>query len=577
LPYQVGYWIDCLVRFWNAIVWASALPRMACWTLILTFEPPVRAAIITPRLKGMMGLGTLFKDAFRDSTLRSPQLAALRRRLRLVYDSRYTWGLLLALGVARVVIFLLAYPPARGADATDYFLYAAQFEGLKAPIVFDLIYPLYPLLMYVTHYVLGSIYWLIGLQLVMSAVQGVMFYWAIRPYSPALAFGVALMVLGDAQTGILYGFTSTEPAYMFLLNLSFCVSLIQLKRPSSRWLQAGDVALGVLLVLTLLMRPVGRYLIVPFGLLFLMGTRSWRRSAVVAASYGMALAAAVLFNQVVFDRLELNGGGTFMLNRPLVASGLLHVDNGPASARLVAMRAACPANSNPTRCLIEQTGSWPTVRKLYSDAYREMLQTHGVEFARKVVAAFTDFLKLPGQQYSGPVTPSAVQCADVEATTDRNVTAYLEQDWLLLDAPDVTAEKLRPIVSDFNHATCPPWPDNATVRRAVDWVAMRYRSLSRPHPYVWYTELGLVVLLIPWARRYLFPVLIAGAILANHAAISAMVLNVQPRYTAVVNAYKGFLLLTLLFIVGLFLLRVVDTLLARTAPPPHGQTPEDRS
>jgi hypothetical protein len=522
----------------------------------------------------MADLTTLFKEAFRDSTLHSPALVALQRRLRFIYDSRYTWWLLLALGVVRVVVFLLAYPPARGADSTDYFLYAAQFEGLKAPIVFELIYPLYPLLMYLTYYVLGSIYWLIGLQLVMSAVQGVMFYWAVRPYSPALAFGVGLMVLADAQSGILYNFTSTEPPYMFLLNLSFCVFLIQLKRPSNRWVQAGDVALGVLLVLTLLMRPVGRYLIVPFGVLFLLGTRSWRRTAVLAAGYGIALLASVLFNQAVFNRLELNGGGTFMLNRPLVVSGLLLADNGPASARLVEMRAACPTNTNRTRCLIEQTGSWPAVRKLYADAYQEMLQTHTVEFARKVVTAFTDFLKLSGQQYSGPVIPSALQCADVEATTDRNVTTYLEQDWLLLDAPDVTAEKLRLIVSDYNHAMCPPWPDNATVRRAVSWIALHYRSLSRPHPYVWYAGLGLIVLVIPWARRYLFPVLIAGAILANHAAISAMVLNVQPRYVVVVNAFKGFLLLTLLFIVGLFLLRVVDALLARRVPFPQGQKPE---
>jgi hypothetical protein len=525
----------------------------------------------------MADLITLFKEAFRDSTLHSPSLVALQRRLRLIYDSRYTWWLLLALGVVRVVIFLLAYPPARGADSTDYFLYAAQFEGLKAPLIFDLIYPLYPLLMYLTYYVLGSIYWLIGLQLIMSAVQGVMFYWAIRPYSPALAFGVALLVLADAQSGILYNFTSTEPPYMFLLNLSFCVFLIQLKRPSNRWLQVGDVALGVLLVLTLLMRPVGRYLIVPFGILFLVGTRAWRRTAVVAASYGIALMASVLFNQVVFNRLELNGGGTFMLSRPLGASGLLYASNGPASARLLEMRAACPAGGNKTRCLIEQTGSWPTVRKLYADAYQEMLQTHSVEFARKVVAAFTDFLKMSGQQYSGPITPSATQCADVEATTDLNLAAYLEQDWLLLDAPGVTAAKLRPILSDYNHALCPPWSDNATVRRAVSWIALHYRSLSRPHPYVWYAELGLIVLVIPWARRYLFPVLIAGAILANHAAISAMVLNVQPRYVVVVNAFKAFLLLTLLFVVGLFLLRVVDALLARRAPSPSGQPPEHPS
>ena len=126
--------------------------------------------------------------------------------------------------MARALIFLIAYPPAHGADSADYFLYAAQFEGLDAPIVFELIYPLYPLLIYLTHYWLGSVYVLIVFQLVLSALQGVVFYWGIRPYSPALAFGVALLVLADPQTGILHNFTSTEPLYMFTLSLAFSLT-----------------------------------------------------------------------------------------------------------------------------------------------------------------------------------------------------------------------------------------------------------------------------------------------------------------------------------------------------------------
>ena len=126
--------------------------------------------------------------------------------------------------------------------------------------------------------------------------------------------------------------------------------------------------------------------------------------------------------------------------------------------------------------------------------------------------------------------------------------------WLLYGASDATYEKLRPIMYDISSAMCPPWPDNDTVSSAVDQLAVRYKSLARPHPYLWYGALGVLVLLIPWARRrYLFPVLLAGAILANHAAISAVVLNVQPRYIAVTNPYKGFLLLMLFYIVGLFL------------------------
>jgi hypothetical protein len=108
------------------------------------------------------------------------------------------------------------------------------------------------------------------------------------------------------------------------------------------------------------------------------------------------------------------------------------------------------------------------------------------------------------------------------------------------------------------------------VSRLVDQVAVRYKSISRPRPYVWYGELGPLVLVIPWARRRcLFPALLAGAILANHAAISAVVLNVQPRYIAVTNSYKGFLLLALLYVLGLLILRLADEWLARRTRTDH--------
>jgi hypothetical protein len=113
---------------------------------------------------------------------------------------------------------------------------------------------------------------------------------------------------------------------------------------------------------------------------------------------------------------------------------------------------------------------------------------------------------------------------------------------------------------------CPPWPDNDNVSAAVDRLALRYKSLSRPRPYLWYASLGVAVLVIPWARRrLLFPVLLAGAILANHAAISALVFNVQPRYIAVMNPYKGFLLFALLYIIAVLALRLLDAWLVRRA------------
>ena len=364
-------------------------------------------------------MSTLLHDAFRRPAFQSWQFATLLGRLRPIYDSPWTiWGLL-ALGAIRAVIFLIAYPPAHGADSPDYFLYAAQFEGLDAPNVFSLIYPLYPLLIYFTHYVLGSVYVLILFQVLLSVVQGAIFYWGIRPYSPALAFVAALMVLGDAQTGVLYNFTSTEPLYMFSLNAAFCVFLVQIKRRPERNITPGDVLLGVLLATTLLSRPVGRYLIAPFGLLFLLGTRSIWRTAVMGAAYGVVLVASMLFNQAVFDRLELTGGGDFMLVRPLLKSGLFEADNGPASARMLELRAQCDPEETWSRCLYLQTGDWPAVKRLYNDAYQEMLSAHRADFARLVFDEFTEFLRLPGQQYEGPIMPADAQCE----TSPRSRTA----------------------------------------------------------------------------------------------------------------------------------------------------------
>lgn len=476
----------------------------------------------------------------------SPSLSDhLRRGYNLLVDSRYTVWVLLALGLLRVVLFTLAYPPAHGADSDDYFLYAAQFEGLDAPTVFQLIYPLYPLGIYLSHHVLGSVYWLIGVQLLMSLVQGAVMYWGIRRYSPGLAFAVALFVLGNPQTGILYNFTSTEPLYMFLLNLAFAVFLVQVSKPSDRRLQAGDVLLGVVLVGILLARPVGRYLIVPFGILFFLGTLSFWRSAVVAISYGAMIVVSMLFNQLVFDSLELTGGGTFMLNRPLLRSGLLDADNGPASARVIALREQCPEGQSKNTCLIEVMGDYPSVRRLYQEAYEEMLQTRGREFAELVFEAFTDFLRKPGLQYRGEVAPSDVQCEDIAERADRNTRAYIEKDWILTSALDASYDRLYPILYDTSDAMCPPWPDSDVIREWVDRLAVRYRSFSRPRPYLWYGLLGVLVIVVPKARRFLLMTLLAGGILANHALASALVLNVQPRYIAVTYSFRIVLLLTL--------------------------------
>ncbi|MBI5961711.1 MAG: hypothetical protein HY866_23435 [Chloroflexi bacterium] len=505
----------------------------------------------------------------RRSALRSPQLIRWQQRFRRLYASRYTIGLLFGLGVVRALVFLIAYPPAHGADSYDYFLSAYQYKDLIIPLVLDGTYPLYPLLIYLTHYVLGSIYVLIGFQLLLSAAQGVLFYVGLRPYSPALGFLVALMVISDAQTGILYNFTSTEPLYIFLLSLAFALLLIQIQRRPQRRFVPGDVLLGATIAALILTRPVGRYLIVPLGVLFLLSTRSWWRSGLVLAGFGLALMVFMLFNRVALNRLQVDTGSDVMIAGPVYRSGLLNADNGPASARLIELTERCGITDprkgvERTRCLIEQTGSLAEAQRLYTRAYRELIMTHPIDYGRLVLIEANDFLVMSGQHYLDYVIlPSDLQCANMDTRTANEVQRYLDRDWLLAEQPGMSADQLTPIIRDIRAAMCPPWHNSSAAREMVDEIAFRYRSLSRPHPYLWYEALLLAILLISWARRLALPILAAGAILANHVAISALILNVQPRYVAVTNPYKGVLVLALVFIVTKIMIFLADEWLVR--------------
>jgi hypothetical protein len=105
----------------------------------------------------------------------------------------------------------------------------------------------------------------------------------------------------------------------------------------------------------------------------------------------------------------------------------------------------------------------------------------------------------------------------------------------------------------------------------VDYLMFRYRSLGRPQPYLYYGGLILLVLFLPWARRYRLVLWSAGGILLYHTLISAVIDNVQPRYVLVINPFRAILLALLALILlqlGVLLVDWVTTRRKKTATPP---------
>jgi hypothetical protein len=517
-------------------------------------------------------MSALVRRISQDDSIQSRGLVDLQKRLAVICNSRYTIPLLLALGVIRVIVFLLAYPLAHGADHLDYYLHAAFLAGVPLPVAVANTVPLYPVLLAMTYYGLGSSHLIFGLQLAMSAVEGTLYYLGLRRSSPLLAFVCALVITGDAQVGILYNFTSTEPLYLFLLTATFCLLLSQSnRRGRGRRTLTRDLGLGALLFGLTIARTVGRFLYIPLGLLFIIGTRDWRRGLVLAVGF---IAASLIFNTLYSLRVatlassapevsveRITNVNDTMVLVPLAAHNLLSADNGPLSAELIAYHSTCEAGQGWS-CVIDKVGGQSAYLRLINGAYLEMVRAKTVEYASLTLKQFSAYLSMSGQQFQGSPSPSDAQCSDLPAVVDssfQSIAGY----WLYNDS-NFNRQTLHDAVADVEGLFCPPSPHVASIQAFVDAVALRYRSLGRPHPLIWYGALILLVAFIPWARRRMWlPLLAAGAILVNHAAISALLINVQPRYVVVTNPFRAVLLLLLVYVVAGVIIRVVDEWLLR--------------
>lgn len=479
--------------------------------------------------------------------------------------------LLLLLGGVRGVFLLLAYPPAHGADSIAYFAYAEHLSGFNIPLISEAVPPLYGMLIFVAHKVLGSIYWLIGLQFLMGAALTPIYYLALKRYSPIFALLVALVVLGDVQTAVVFNFTSTESLYIFLLALTFSLTLRQMD--AVRRLGLADGLLGGLLALMLLTRAVARFLIVPFALIFALRTRSLRRTLVLIAGFGVVYALNASLTTLLVGSVDgVSSSNRMTLDVTREEGGVRVVaENGPNTAQYLEIRATC--DDKIYTCLEQATGSWNSATALMTAMTLETVAANWQVYITRTWDKTLDFLSLSGQQVGNdPLLPGEAQCADPEAAANTIDATFLRRSswgWTLADLSEERLAELRERFRPVYSAMCPMLPASPALRTLVDEVAFRYRSLGRPQPHLWYGVVFALALLVPWVRRrYLSVVLTAGALLFNHALISALLVNIQPRYVVVINTMRTVLLVLLILVVVKLVVYALDTLFARLASTP---------
>lgn len=469
-------------------------------------------------------------------------------------QKRWIPWVLFALALARNVVLLMAYPPAHGADSLVYFVYAERFLGFNVPTIADLAPPLYSLLILLTYKVLGSIYWLIALQFVLSAVLPPLGYFIGRRYQPILGLMMGLVILGDVQVAVVYNFTSTEPLYIFLLLLMYWgyLRLADL----TLTLKQGRLAffVGMLLQLLVLTRAISRYLILPLEIIFIVITRRYRLAVIMFSGFLAATALYILLTLLVFGRIE--GFTTSNLNMMtifLVKPEWVESENGINSATYLAGIADCPYHGyGKMTCLRERLDSWEQIQAVLGGTFAEMVRRHPLEYLSSIWDQMNGFLSLSGQQFGlDAQTPNEIQCREA-ANLNVQPPEIGETHWSMM-LPDFTPESVTSALrlqDQILNVFCPsPIQSNETARELVDTIAERYRSLGRPLPLLWYGSLFVLVLVLPFARKYQLLVLSGLAILFNHAILSALVLSVQPRYVAVINPIRAILLLVLLFIV----------------------------
>lgn len=495
-------------------------------------------------------------------TIHAPQLISALARLR---DSR-RWPLLLfLLGLLRSLTLLPAYPPAQSVDSALFFLYAERLGGYDAPLLDEMVYPLYPALILLSTQWLGSIYWLAGAQALMGALLPAIYYHALRPFSASLALLAAGLMLADGQSAFVFNQMMPEPVFMFLLALATMLLLRGLgpgRQPDAR----AQAAAGALLLLLWLARTISRYLIVPW--LLIVWWRSGRLWAglPLLVSFTLALALYAGISGLLLGRAAGLSATDYTLSRIFVdRPHWFSPENGPASQRWAASIAACgPLNPADhfelAYCVYRQEGSWGAAENLIRDVALETVLANLPEYLPGVLQQLAQALSgTTDQHLRYENSTAASQCASVEqrvALVDPDSPPIVSR--VTVSLLEYTGSDYAAHTADFQQrlrrvlgAMCPPLPRSATLHSLTMPLMAGDRLSVWPGASLWYLLALLLPLFVRWLRPWLPVVLVAGSTLLLLAGPVALLLVAgDMRYTVVTNPQQSILCAVLLVSAG---------------------------
>lgn len=471
-----------------------------------------------------------------------------------IKTSRYIVPFLFLLGVLRSAFLLLAYAPADGADGMKYYLYSAYISGISLhPLVSELS-PLYPYFIYIHRYVLGNFDTILITQFLMSASLGVIYFLALKRYHTILALIISLVIIGDIQTGLSFNFTATEPLYIFLLATTFALSM-QMQRDDS--LRRGIVVAGLAgctVALLTQTRTVATLIIVPIFILAAIHTRSWQQILSMLTAFGATL--LLFIGLLASNGVEQDGSvNQIMIFNFLNRAGAFQTDVSDQSSGMSELQEIVSVCGDTTsssttllNCMQEELGGSGNVNSVLQQAYLETATEQFSSFMSLMYENVTSFLKMSGHQLFEPErTPAQAQCEDVVARHERTME-FFATIWAGIELSDTEFEALESTTWDFTQQMCPPSKTISEFQRLAWYISFRYRSISRPNPYLWYGLLILLIFIVPRMRKLWYPIFMAGGLLVYHAVISAVALNVQPRYVSVTNPFKIILVVSLIIL-----------------------------
>lgn len=529
------------------------------------------------------------------------QLKVYERIVAWLATSRYIVPFLFFLGLLRTAFSFLAYAPADGADGMKYHLYAAYISGIPLNDLVSELSPLYPYFIYLHRYVLGNFELILVTQFLMSSLIGVIYFLALRRYHAGLAFIIALAIIGDMQTSLNFNFVATEPLYITLIASAFAFSM-QLSKDSS--LKEGlifAILTGISVGLLSHTRTVGSYVIVPIAVLATLKTRRWQQILALLIAY--ALTSFLFVGILRLNGAEQKGSANQVmyfnfLNRmqalapdrpaptdvPIVvsptaiatdivvtpeATGIVEIRDAVSPTNTVvvlptnapetgtdelrdAIDACGDSRSSSTTlidCMQEELGGQGEFTSTIQQAYIETILEDSSVFITLMYDNVTAFLKMSGHQFfERDGLPAEAQCNDLDGRHQRALD-FFTLLWADANMTQTEYEALDSTTWDFIQQMCPPSKTIPEFQDLAWYISFRYRSISRPNPYLWYGLLLALITIVPWMRKLWYPIMMAGGLLFYHAVVSAVAINVQPRYVVVTNPFKIILVVSLIVLV----------------------------